>query len=915
MRILGRDSELDAVRTFLDSPADGFAGFVVEGEPGIGKSTLWRAGVEHARSSGLQVLEARPAEAERGLAHLVLGDLFEDAIDAVLPRLSPPRRHALEGALLFADAPPAAVDPRALGIAVRDALAVLAEQRALVVAIDDLQWLDAASEGALAFAFRRLDASSVLLLLARRRVDGAYRSELEQALRETNMQRLPLEPLSVGALHSFLRDRVGRAFARQTLLRIHEQSGGNPFYALEIARALGEEIEPTKPLPIPKSLDELVRGRLSVLPAATREALALASAVGTASESLLERAGVALNTLAPAVDAGVIVRDQGTIRFTHPLLASAAYNASVHGRLATVVDDPLAKARHLARSSDSPDADIARVIEEAAQQATERGAAALAAELDEHALRLTPPADVDARHRRALATARAYESAGEWTHAQSIARELLAETGPGPQRADVLVLLAEFEVDELAVPLLEEALGEAVAQPDLHLRIQIRLALSRRFTIGFAAAFDDVRAAIETAEGLNDDALRVLALRSAAFVGRVGLAPEAQAYAAQAWEIAVRSGAPELLKDSAAVYGKLLVDRGEYEAARVRLERDHEDWRERDERYAADLLWCLAWLELWTGNFERAADCAARANEISVQYGIEFHGQPLPGAWTAAYRGQLDLARELAERGLALCKDQIHIAGPLFPGVLGLVASWSGDVASGVAYFADADRLAFAVDWRNPHMRPWTPDYVEALLELERIDEAARVLDIWEADATALRLPRVLAQVTRCRGLIAAAAGRVADAAELLDQAIEEHEQLDDRFGRSRALLALGTVRRRQRQKAAARHALDEAFTAFTHLGAATWADRARAELGRIGGRTREPGLTPAERRVAALVAEGRTNREVAAALFLGERTVETHLSHVYAKLGVRSRAELARVYRPDSESAEQSSGRFTISS
>ncbi len=123
----------------------------------------------------------------------------------------------------------------------------------------------------------------------------------------------------------------------------------------------------------------------------------------------------------------------------------------------------------------------------------QRGAAALAAELNEHALRLTPVAEAEDRHRRALATARAHLAAGEWTRAQVIARELLKETGPGPQRAEVLVLLADLEIDELAAPLLAEALPEAEDRPDLHLEIRIRLAESRRFTSGFAAAFADTR--------------------------------------------------------------------------------------------------------------------------------------------------------------------------------------------------------------------------------------------------------------------------------------------------------------------------------------------------------------------------------------------------------------------------------------
>ena len=913
--VVGRDAELRSIYGFLDSASCGPSALVLEGEPGIGKSTLWLAAVEHWRSLGCLVLSARPAQAELVLPNVGLADLFEDVLDEVLARLSAPRRRALEGALLLVDAPDP-VDARALGVAVRDVLQVLAEQRPLLVAIDDVQWLDTASAAAVAFALRRLEQSPVLLLLARRHAKGTQRPDLERALLEWDIHRVSLGPLSVGALHALLRDRVGRVFARQTLLRIHERSGGNPFYALEIAGALGAQIDPTEPLPVPESLAELVRGRVSGLPASTRAALALAATVGTASESLLKRAGVADEVLTPAVDAGVIELNRGGIRFTHPLLASAVYDARLHGRLADIVEDPLARSRHLALSRNSPDDDVARALDDAAQLATRRGAAALAAELHEHALRLTPAAEAEGRHRRALATARAHQTAGEWTRAQAIARELLVETEPGPKRAEVLVLLAEFQMDELAVPLLEEALAEAGARPDLHLGMRIRLAQSRRFTIGFAAAFAGMRESIAAAEALDDDALRVSAFSACAFLGRAVLPLEALAYAARAREVSARGCDTESLKLSTSVIGQVLVDCGEYEAARESLERDYEDWRVRDEGFAADLLWTLAWLELWTGNFERAAERAARSHEISIQYGMESHGALLPGAWAAAYRGRLDLARQFAERGLALCKEQIGVVGPLFPGVLGLVAAWSGDAESGVAQFTEADRLAFAVNWRNPHMRPWTPDYVEALLELGRIGDATRVLGVWEADATALARRRAIAPVTRCRGLIAAAEGRLDDATSLLAESIQEAEQIGDPFARGRGLLALGVARRRQRQKSAARSALEDAHTTFTRLGAATWVGRARAELGRIGGRVREEGLTGAERRVAALVAQGRTNREVAAALFLAERTVETHLSHVYAKLGVRSRAELVRVYRADSElGVEQTQGESTIPS
>src|SRR5205823_13299393 len=130
-------------------------------------------------------------------------------------------------------------------------------------------------------------------------------------------RRLSVGPLSVGALHRLLRDRLARLFARQTLLRIHERSGGNPFFALELARVLGTDIDPLEPLRVPETLEGLVRARISGLPARHRDALALASALGTPSESLLARAGVTANALAPAVAAHVIERENGTIRFTH----------------------------------------------------------------------------------------------------------------------------------------------------------------------------------------------------------------------------------------------------------------------------------------------------------------------------------------------------------------------------------------------------------------------------------------------------------------------------------------------------------------------------------------------------------------------------------------------------------------------
>src|SRR5438876_11538139 len=197
--IVGREEELGSLHAFIGEAQRGPAALVLEGDAGIGKSTLWLAGVEHARALGLRVLSSRPAEAERGLAHVGLGDLFEDVLDEVLPALSVPRRRALEVALLLEEAEDA-VDPRALGIAARSALELLAKDKPVLVAVDDLQWLDPASSSALSFALRRLDANHLLLLLARRLVDSAQPSGFELALDAENVQCLRVRPLRLGAL-------------------------------------------------------------------------------------------------------------------------------------------------------------------------------------------------------------------------------------------------------------------------------------------------------------------------------------------------------------------------------------------------------------------------------------------------------------------------------------------------------------------------------------------------------------------------------------------------------------------------------------------------------------------------------------------------------------------------------------------
>jgi len=897
--IVGREEELASLHAFIDQAEAGPAALVLEGEPGIGKSTLWLAGIEHARGRGLSVVSSRPTEAERGLAHAGLGDLFEGVLEDVLPALPAPRRRALEVALLVEEASGDPVDRRALGVAVRGVLQALSEREPLLIAVDDVQWLDASSSSALAFALRRLDGSKVLLLLARRLVEGEQPLGLERALGAERIQRLPVGHLSIGALHRLLRDRLGSPFARQTLLRIHERSGGNPFFALELARALDKDVDPLEPLPVPETLEELVRARITGLPAPTREALGLASAWGTPSESLLARAGVPAGALDPAVAAHVIERENGTIRFTHPLLSSVLYEdlgegrRSVHGRIAEIAEDPVLRARHLALSMGAPNADVAAALDDAARLAADRGASAVAAELAEQALRLTPPDNRDERHRRALEAARAHQAAGEWTRARTIAADLLAEAEIGPLRAEALVLLSELESIDRSIQLLEEALREATSSPALQSAVHCRLAWAARFN----ARFDHAGAALVLADKLDDHVLRARARAVQAILSWfAGEAKAPEDLPARAHDFPAAVGGDHLVREATQAVVNTLAPSSKRAAARTLLESEHREWHERDEPRSARALWGLSWVEFWAGRWELAAEQAARAYDISSQYGLEVPQDHLPIAIIAVHRGQLEFAREHSERALVLAEEQFGYHPPQHMAILGLVAHWTGDAPAGVEWLGKANRRAAEFGWGEPSVRWWSSDYAELLLELGRIDEAAEIVDVLDEDAARVAREWVFGYVTRSRGLIAAAQGDVDRAASLLQQAVEQHQDVGDPYGRARTLLALGVARRRVRQKRAARDAIREALSGFEELGAATWVEKARSELGSIGGRTREEGLTAAEQRVADLVAVGRTNREVAAALFLGERTVASHLTHIYAKLGVRSRTELARL-------------------
>lgn len=898
--VFGRDAELAVVEAFLDRPVKGLRALVLEGRAGIGKSTIWLAGVAAARDRSLRVLTSRPAETERTLAHVVLGDLFAHTDPDVLAAIPTPRRRAFESALLLGDTPQDDVDPRALGVAIVTLLPLLMEGAPLVLAIDDDQWIDPSSAEALGFALRRSADQPVFLLLARR-VDSSPATGLEEAIDATRVERLRVGPLSVGAIQALIRHRLEIAVPRPTLVQIHEVSGGNAFYSLELARA--RSANPARdsavPFVVPAKLERLVGARVDALDDRTRAALLLVAAHGRMPVELIRALDVPAGVFDQALTANLIDVADGVVRFTHPLLASGIYHAATsderraaHCRLAAVLDDPVRRGRHLALSADAPDDELATALESAVSVARERGMAIASAELAEHALRLTPSDAHDDRHRRSLATARAHMQAGEGSRARSIVDDLLLRERAGPRRAEALILASELANPRLELELLEEALIHSASVPRLQAEIHALLAHAGSLTKGRNWAEPHAQASLRLAERLDDDGLRVFALSALAGNAFARGDPHALELASRAYSLAKRLDELRPAKEAAGAMGWGLEGLGSAELARPWLEREITEWRDRDEQFRSHLLSMLALVEVWAGRWDIASKYAEESREIGRQYEEDWPQAYTSPALIAMYRGDLALAREHSRHALSLLRGQVL---PNHTATLAICDLWSGEAAAALADFIGAEAAADFRGWDEPNDRWWRDEYADALLQLGRLDEAAQLVADWEAAAVQLGRVRVLAQALRCRGQIAAARGDLPTSLDLLARAVDRFEAANYPFGRARAFLALGVARLRARQKRTAREALEAALAGFEVLGAVSWAATARAELARIGGRERIEGLSPSELRVAELVAHGRTNREIASALFLGERTVAGHLTRIYAKLEVRSRTELAR--------------------
>jgi DNA-binding CsgD family transcriptional regulator len=910
--IVGRDVELAALQDFIAGVPKGASALALEGEAGMGKTTLWTAGVAAGAERGLLVLQARPSESETALSFAALGDLLDHALERALTPLPEGQRRALSRALVLEEAGGSAPDPHAVGVAVLNALRAIADDSPIVLAIDDVQWLDAASAAALVYAARRLRDEPVGILLARRvQVESSLVSEIRRSLPLGRFHEVDVGPLELGALHRVVDDHLGVALPRPLLAEVHQASGGNPFYALEIVRTLRRNetsVEAGRPLPVPDSLHDLVHGRLSALSPESQDFLAAASAHAHPTISITEAAsGVGRSAgLAPALEAGIVELDGNRIRFSHPLLAAGAYDISaplrrreIHTRLAELLEDPEARAWQLAASVDEPDVSVAVALEAAAEHARARGAPRPAALLLDRASELTPGDLPDESVRRTVEAAYLHYESGDSRSAEAHVRAVIDPSVAGPQRARALWVLARIRTYEapaeavaLFLQLVDEAEGDREMLAVAHEGVASAL-------LWLAERYEDVarhgEAAFSLALELGDDALAgdalVHQLLAEAWLGR----SSASATAERALALQGATADRRLLDQPlvALVQYWLWIDQPELarESLVDMLRRARELGDESSRPY---VLYLLAQVEHLIGNLESALDCAREGQEAAEQ-----SGQPLYAVYNLALEslveGRPEQAREAARRAAELMPAGGGESGMLAASVLGHLELALENPKAVVACLDPKVALVLREGLGEPAAIRFVVDHIEALVELGRGAEAEGLLDWYEGNARRLVRASALANCLRCRGLLAASEGRLDEAVSAFEEALTWHTKVELPLDRGRTLLALGAAQRRMKRKREARETLEEALGVFERIGAALWAERARAELRRISGRAAIPGaLTPAEERVAALVAEGKTNREVAAALFLSERTVEGHLSHVFGKLGVRNRSELA---------------------
>lgn len=899
--LVGRDGVLARARDFATGrPVNGVV-FVVEGEAGIGKSALWRAAVDAARHGGVDVRTSRPGQGEAGYSFAAVADVvgdtrFPDDLPAV-------QTAALDTATLRRDAGGAAVSPHLVAAGFLTLLRRLGSERPVLVAVDDAQWLDPDSAAVVEFAVRRVRPEDrVRFLLTVRTGDGSVASRrVATAADPATSERVVLGPLSLGATQRLVQLRLGWPMARPVARRVHEHARGNPLIALELAAALhrrGGQLELSGTLPVPHTLAALFGAELDRVGVPAEQAVLAAATLADPTEravrAMVEPAGVD-----DALAAGLLVREGAQLHLAHPLLgataidrADASARRAVHLRAVAVVADAEQRARHLALGSVAPDEAVAAQLGAAAEAAAMRGAAAAAAQLAAQAWRFTDATAGELQLRRQLAAASYEYAVGNFAGVRRYLEPVVAVLPRGVERARAVMLLSRAQEVDPPPELLWEVVetGDAVTRADALQELAFAQAVGEVRDLPTALAW--ARTAVELAAADDIQSARCLTalgwlLTLVGSTDAVTVIDDVDAAAAASLPL---HDHPDRLRAVRAIW------RGEtFEAARV-LDQMWSRSATRDEEWGVAITALhLAEHAGRIGDHDELVVAYDRmAGTSGSKTGLIDPVLHRMQAQLAALRGDADVAAWHAAQVIAAEPPANPWQMLDARRILGSARLLAADPVGAVGELEAVSEALDAAGLEEPGAFPLAGDLVESLVGCGRVDDARAVLQRLAVTSERLRHPWGLAVSQRCHGLLADAEGDVDRAVADMTNSATALEGLGLRLEAARSRLWLGRMLHRRRSNAAARAELTAAAEELTALGCLALAEQARADLARVSGRRTQAGLTATEVEVARLVASGLSNREVAGRLVVSQSTVETHLTRIYAKLGVRSRTQLA---------------------
>jgi DNA-binding CsgD family transcriptional regulator len=908
--LAGRSRERERLQRLLDEARSGRSGaLLLHGDPGIGKTALLRWAAEQA--TGMRVLRARGMETESDIPFAGLAEMITPLLDR-LDDIPAVQADALRGALALG--PSTAQDRFTVPAGLLSLLAVAAEDQPVLAIVDDAQWLDTPSLEGLLFAGRRLAAEGVAML-------GALRDGTEAARMEVPwLERMRVGPLDDAEALALLGADAGARIAPAVADRLVSTAAGNPLALTELPNLLNDaQLAGREPLAEPlrpgATIERAFRLAVEDLPEPARRALLIAAAAHSPRVDLLgaalERSGLSAADFAPAEAARLLSVAGGELEFRHPLLRSTAYHGAApadrraaHLALAEAAPEGSAeRAWHMAAGTVGPDEDIAAALEGAALDARGRGAHATAARDFGRAAQLTP--GDEPRARRLLEAATDSARCGEAEAARALLAEAARRTTDPLLTADVQRMTGHVEM-RLGSPLAAFELlvleaGRVRSRDPLRAAAMYLEASVTHMMTG------DLHAMIDTAERARslavsaDPALELLSTVVIA-EGLLALGDVTQGDAMlSACEPYLLEGDPLALVEVIGMAGLSSTWIERWDRARRVL--DHlVDFARRASAVSALIypLGARSHLDYRQGRWGTARAGAAESVELAEDTGmLPLLSHALAAlAQVEAAMGLADECRAHAAQGLELvARFHGDVTAAYLHAALGLLELGLGRVPEAIEALEATDRIEQRIEMQ-PAIVQSAPDLIEAYVRAGRREDAELALERFAAAAQRTGSQWARAATARSRALLAPDEEMRA----AFEEALALHGELPMPFERARTLLLLGERLRRAKQRAEARVPLQQALDAFERLGARPWAERARTELratGQTSGRRSEAAaeqLTPHELQIAILVAQGMTNREAAAALFLSPKTIEYHLGQIYRKLDVRGRAQLARL-------------------